>query len=462
MRDFLFVLIFLMPCPFLMGQGLFENAISETAEKDKNVLKFGLNGYVRSTLFAGESAMKDGCWLQSAFGETSLTLQADKSGTGSAYTELRFRGGYEYGRDTLQLDVREAYIDLYPGNMTISLGKKIIVWGRADGLNPTNNITPQNYFVRSPEPDDYRLGNILLQSTVPLSSRIRLECIWVPWFQPSIYRFDLFDMPDFIHLTTGNYPTGKLKNGSIAGKINFETHGLDGSVSYFNGYDPLPGINPGTVIIDSAGAYLSLSPTAFRQQTWGIDFATTTRRLGLRGEFALRITEDGYKEKTHVPNPDLQYVLGMDRTIGKFSLIVQYLGRYTFDFEPLPTMDGIPVSNGAMDALPPIPPAMLEEYFQYQFEKFNRAIFYQQVEWNHTLSVRPGLTLLYETLQLEIFALYYIKTREYSILPRISYSIADGLKMVAGGQYYRGPEDTNFDLLGPVLNGGYLELKYMF
>jgi hypothetical protein len=270
-------------------------------------------------------------------------------------------------------------------------------------------------------------------------------------------------MPDYIHFTSGDYPTGQLKDGSIAGKINVETHGLDGSISYFNGYDPLPGISPGPLVIDSMGtASLSLTPAAFRQQTWGFDFATIAGRLGLRGELALRITEDDYKEKTHIPHPDLQYVIGVDRTIGKFSCILQYMGRYTFDFEPLPEMDGIPADNGSMDQLPPIPPARLEEYFQYQFEKFNRAIFYQQVEWNHTVSVRPALSLLYETLQLEIFGLYYINTREYSILPRITYSMADGLKIVAGVQYYKGPEDTNFDLIGPILNGGFLQLKYMF
>jgi hypothetical protein len=270
-------------------------------------------------------------------------------------------------------------------------------------------------------------------------------------------------MPEYVHISSGNYPSGKLKEGSLAGKINFETHGLDGSISYFNGYDPLPGIIPSSFMVDSSGVpSLCLDPTAFRQQTWGFDFSAVAGRYGLRGEIACRITEDDYKEKVYVPHPDLQYVLGIDRTIGKFSCLVQYLGRYTFDFDPLPTIDGMPPANGSSDQLPPIPQDMLEEYFQIQFEKFNRAIFYQQVEWNNTLTIRPALSLLYETLQLEIFALYYINTKEYSIVPRITYSISDGLKAVAGGQYYKGPEDTNFDLIGPVLNGGYLQLKYMF
>lgn len=463
MKVFLLIWIFLVPGSYLLGQGLFESSLSGSTGKEENALNFDFNGYFRSTLFAGKSVRAEGPWIQSAYGEAAFNFHAVKPDFGAAFAELRFRGGHEFGRDTLQLDVREAYVDFFPGKLTFSFGKKIIVWGRADGLNPTNNITPQNYFVRSPEQDDYRLGNLLLQSSIPLSSRLRLECIWVPWYQPSIYRFDLFDMPEYIHFTPGNYPSGDLKDGSIAGKINFEMHGLDGSLSYFNGFDPLPGIYPGTFQIDSTGTpSLSVTPAAFRQQTWGFDFATIAGRYGMRGEIAFRITEGGYKEKIEVPNPDLQYVLGVDRTLGKFSFLLQYMGRYTFDFESLPSMDGIPFSGGSMDQLPSVPPEFLEVYFQNKFEKFNRAIFYQQVKWNHTLTVRPAVSLLYETLQLEFFAMYFFNTREFSIQPRINYSLTDGLNIEAGGQYYRGQEDTNFDLIGPVLNSGYLQLKYMF
>ncbi len=77
---------------------------------------------------------------------------------GKLFSEMRFRSGYEYNEQINQFQLREAYADLYLGDFDLRAGQQIIAWGRADGINPTNNLTPQDYFVRSPEPDDIRMG----------------------------------------------------------------------------------------------------------------------------------------------------------------------------------------------------------------------------------------------------------------------------------------------------------------
>ena len=53
------------------------------------------------------------------------------------------------------------------------------MWGRADALNPTNNLTPVDFRIRSPLEDDIRLGNVGARAFLRLSP-VRLEGVWMP------------------------------------------------------------------------------------------------------------------------------------------------------------------------------------------------------------------------------------------------------------------------------------------
>jgi len=46
-----------------------------------------------------------------------------------------------------------------------------------------------------------RMGDFVLRVRYMIGSHLRLEGIWVPVYRPSIYRFDLFDMPAYIDFT---------------------------------------------------------------------------------------------------------------------------------------------------------------------------------------------------------------------------------------------------------------------
>lgn len=55
-------------------------------------------------------------------------------------------------------ELREAYVDVRLGRLDLRLGKQIIVWGRADRLNPTDNLTPRNFTLLAPDDNDQRVG----------------------------------------------------------------------------------------------------------------------------------------------------------------------------------------------------------------------------------------------------------------------------------------------------------------
>ena len=236
------ILISIMMTTGVFGQGLFESAGSDVQE---GTLPIQLNGYARGALYLGEYVIGSSPEIKSGYGEAALKINALSGTHARLFSELRFREGYEYNEWISDFTLREAYADLYLGPFELRAGQSIISWGRADAINPTNNLTPQDYFVRSPEPDDMRLGNFLLRGRYNITSKLRLEAVWVPRYKYSVYRFDLFDMPDYVSFSESPLPEATLKNGSVAAKLDFLFDRFDGSLSWFNGYDPKPGIQPG-------------------------------------------------------------------------------------------------------------------------------------------------------------------------------------------------------------------------
>src|SRR6266702_3067112 len=63
--------------------------------------------------------------------------------------DLRDRHGYGPESDLL-----EAYITAHFGQADLRIGKQIIAWGRADGINPTDNLTPRDFVVLLPLEED--------------------------------------------------------------------------------------------------------------------------------------------------------------------------------------------------------------------------------------------------------------------------------------------------------------------
>ena len=58
----------------------------------------------------------------------------------SAFSEVRYRAN---SNNDHKFDIREAYLNLNLGKFDFRVGEQIVLWGgRADGFNPTNNVTP--------------------------------------------------------------------------------------------------------------------------------------------------------------------------------------------------------------------------------------------------------------------------------------------------------------------------------
>jgi hypothetical protein len=174
----------------------------------------------------------------------------------------------------------------------------------------------------------------------------------------------------------------------------------------------------------------------------GFDFASTVSTLGLRGEVAYRNPTDDYTLdlNVHIPNPDVQYILGVDKTIGDFSLTIQYVGRYIIDFTEFKET-GFPTD---------------------QLYIYNRMVAYQLNEISHALFLRPSLILLHETLEMDLLAYYDFTTEESLLRFLLSYDISDGLMTRIGFERYGGPVNTLLGTIDRALSSGFVELRVSF
>ncbi len=128
---------------------------------ERSGLSFDFNGHIRGDVFAGKMPDYSRGVVKSGYGELGLRLRVSKGSYGDAFGEVRFQGGYfgdehylgqpsripnkgtDLGEFDTRVKLREAYVNAYIGPLDLRFGKQIIVWGRADGINPTNNLTLQ-------------------------------------------------------------------------------------------------------------------------------------------------------------------------------------------------------------------------------------------------------------------------------------------------------------------------------
>jgi hypothetical protein len=475
MRFLIWIAAALFPLP-TAAQGLFEEAVAgqkeapaagdhHAADSGAQVRNLELNGYVRADLFIGKAPGVDASELKSGYGELSLSARARADHWGDAYGELRLRNGFEWGERLTEIALREAYINLFLGPLDLRFGQQIIAWGRADGFNPTDNLTPRDMNVRSANEDDRRFANVALRGWLNLPPT-RLELVWVPFYEPS--RFPSFELPAPLELGEPNVPDQNLTKGIGAARLHFESAAFEGSISYLVGHSTFPGLALENVRLELIPPEVSIDVgfAAYRHHVVGLDFATTAGEVGLRAEVAYQRPFD-WETRADVPLPNLAYVVGVDgEPITNLSIIAQYIGRYVFEWEELAPSrldalgDDLPMDEARTHPRGPL--AFVEELVANEVRHKLRAIYSQQEEVSHAASVRVAWTTLHDTLTLELLAYYGFTVEEYLIRPKITYAIADGINLYVGGEIYGGSEDSLYGLVDETLSAGFAELKYSF
>lgn len=265
--------------------------------------------------------------------------------------------------EPLELRMQEAYIDFYglgTEHLDLRVGKQVITWGTADGLNPTSYLAP--FDLENPLDFSSRLGVPALLGTFYGPGDSSLALAVVPLFTPSLLPVDLFasqmdvpvEMPEGIALGEVRDvlapPTPQVRHTQVAARLAASVAGFDLSASYFYGYQTIPQLGGADVTqlhIDETPWRADLTATLVypRTQAAGFDAATTIKGVGLWVEGAVFFPERldapmtmGGESKNPITGEDLpvltiiedtpylKVVAGLDTTLpGDIYVNLQYL-----------------------------------------------------------------------------------------------------------------------------------------
>lgn len=457
----LLVLLMSLLAPSAYAQGLFEQAMEEPEESAGASLpaSLSLSGMIRTDLYVGKVPDDGEAELKSAYSEFALKGQATTGSFGAGVAEFRLRMPFDAQGADAQVDLREAYVDAYLGPFDIRFGKQILVWGRADAINPTNNLTPVDMRVRSPNEDDRRVGNLALRVT-GFWAPLRVEAVWIPAWKEAL--LPEFPFPEAVTLSGWDRPDANLRNGIWAGRVHLELPSFEGSLSALTGVAPFPGLHLNSLSIVDFTPAVDVSFHPYRHLVLGGDFSTKVSDwFGMRGEAAYkRPLEDGAPD--YEPMAELHWVLGIDREFGDVMVIIQYVGKWVEDWSLLPET-GLSLSGGTPDVAELMASGLTpEEAAGVELRRKNRMIHGQNEEFQHGAMSRVQWKLLHETLRLELVGLWYVTTGDWMVRPSLSFDLADALVLSLGGEVFGGPDTTLYGNVDELMSAGFAELKFSF
>ncbi len=403
-------------------------SFSAPAEKaDVNILqKPELNGSIRAGYFSSSRKL-DG---KNDLGTGSIWLKATQNiGEDiSVVAQGWVRNDETFRADADSKKLLEGYLKFSAGNMDYRVGRQIIVWGRADRLNPTDNLTPRNFTLLTAEEDDQRLGSLAAKITYH-SHENSLTGIWLPGMDPHIFP---------VAATPGIFFTQHIPHTNrIALKFDHSGSNVDWSASYYSGLDLTPDIAIGATTPSGTNVIFD----HHRIRVLGMDAATVIGRYGLRAEAAYNWTANTGENDFLVKKPFFYMVMGGDRTfLDYLNINIQYYLRHVTNYS-----DPQAITN------PLLRPIAIQ----------TGALWNQFIRSQHGVSVRVSNKWFNETLEGEIAAVASFGQSNYFIRPKLVYAFNDSVKGSLGLDIYRGESNTFF---GRLRDNSLLfaEMKYGF
>lgn len=330
----------------------------------------------------------------------------------------------EIDPDDDQFRLREAYLDYQYGQWDFRIGRQIIAWGKADGVQVTDLICPTDYrdyfcyeFSDTKKPVEavktgFRKGNMMT------------ELVWVPFFEPISYPSDdnpwLTDSEMGTAVKEALQPEKNLKNSEWFGRIAFNQVGFDYALSVFHCWWDTP-VYQG--VVEDGG--LVLQGEYYRVTGIGGEFSVPVGDLVLRGETAFlkgrRFERDSYS------GDDLE------RDV----------------FNALLGMDWYPGNNWTITTQ--VTDEMILDY--------DSAIARDEHQWIGTVKITKNL--LRETLTLSGSVYSALTEEDYYLKLSTEYALTDALHLTSGLLFFGGDADGNFGTYHDK-DAFLVKLKYSF
>ncbi len=194
------------------------------------------------------------------------------------------------------ITLREAYLSYANAHVDLRAGRQIIIWGVADALRLTDQISPMDYTeFLAQDYDDIRTPvNAFRLRLVRQAFNVELVCIPVsdfftlptdernPWAAhfdaPMPYTFDL----------DSRKPKTRLRNVEFGGRLSVNLSGIDFSFCGLHTWNKMPAFS---YAVDPAGASMTVVGHYRRLTMFGADVSFPVGRFVVRGELAANLNE---------------------------------------------------------------------------------------------------------------------------------------------------------------------------
>ena len=371
--------------------------------------------------------------------QQTLNLNFEKRGEKVAFKANPML--YLYNADSLNFKMREIYADMYFNKFDVRIGKQQIVWGKADGVFITDIVSPLNLTeFLLPDFDEIRTGVIAAKLDYYIGNST-IELIAIPQFTPTIRPAPnsiWYIKPEFPAPTTFDWSRNKIKpsfeNTEVFMKWSAMTSKVDFDIMGGYTWDDNPTMHvqknfgmdttntPPSPMLTS----LTITPEHHRLNVAGGSFSTEIRGLILRGEAAYYNgkyfqTENPMAKDAIIQKDYINYVIGLDFSIGDVKLSGQFIQKYIMDY-----------SNSMVDD-----------------------------EINNMATFLAHYDMLRETLHLELFSYVGLTGEDALIRPKISYDFDDSFNILLGANIFVGDKAGQF---GQYQDNtmAYMKIKYNF
>ena len=199
-------------------------------------------------------------------------------------------------KEQTSITLREAYLSYANAHIDLRAGRQIIIWGVADALRLTDQISPMDYteFIAKDYDDIRTPVNAFRLRLVRQAFNVELVCIPVsdfftlptdehnPWAAhidaPMPYTFDL----------DSRKPKTRLRNVEFGGRLSVNLSGIDFSFCGLHTWNKMPAFS---YAVDPSGAAMTVVGHYRRLTMFGADVSFPVGRFVVRGELAANLNE---------------------------------------------------------------------------------------------------------------------------------------------------------------------------
>jgi len=242
------------------------------------------------------------------------------------------------------IDLHEGWLEYVGDGWDLRIGRQIIIWGKADGIQITDIISPPDYTEAiTRELDEIRLPVDAVKFRL-LGDKLDTELIWIPVFRAAIQPSGdnpwavSSSLPQNVSPTCRSSiePGTSLSNSEIALKVSAYLSGLDVAASVFYTWDDYPAAHR-TVRHDGDQQHVDFAPEHHRLTVFGLECSRPWSDFVFRSEAAFYLGRYYATENladNPVPKDTLKWLGGIDWTPGDdWTLTTQLTGTFIMDHE---------------------------------------------------------------------------------------------------------------------------------